>query len=426
MQEATPDAVAAAGTHRSDPVPAANVAAGTGTVTGPYPVGTRLRCEWRDGELRDCEILERREVDGSVSEYYVHFNDFNRRLDEWVQPSRLHPPQPKLGGGGADRKRKLDPAITGNVVMHPLNPHDEAAAGELDAATQREHEAATRVKNINTVVLGKWEIQTWYYSPFPKEYADCDTLYFCEYDLHFVKRRDALQRYMKRCELVHPPGDEIYRCDHISMFEVDGARARSFCQNLCLLAKLFLDHKTLYYDVDPFLFYVMTEWDEFGCHPVGYFSKEKFSADDYNLACILTLPPYQRKGYGRFLISFSYELSRKEGKVGTPERPLSDLGMVSYRSYWAHVLLSILQSHRGAVSIKQLSEMSAIKTDDIISTLQALSLIKYWKGQHMISVSPRVIQEHLGTEASRSNLLQVDSQLLHWVPPCQRGDRPPA
>ena len=64
------------------------------------------------------------------------------------------------------------------------------------------------------------------------------------------------------------------------------------------------------------------------------------------------------------------QLSRKEGKVGTPERPLSDLGMVSYRSYWAHVLLSILQSHRGAVSIKQLSEMSAIKTDDIISTLQ--------------------------------------------------------
>ena len=222
---------------------------------------------------------------------------------------------------------------------------------------------------------------------------------------------------MKRCELVHPPGDEIYRSGNISVFEVDGQRARNFCQNLCLLAKLFLDHKTLYYDVDPFLFYIMCEWDELGCHPVAYFSKEKLSAEEYNLACILTLPPYQRKGYGRFLISFSYELSRKEGKVGTPERPLSDLGMVSYRSYWANVLLSILQSHRGAISIKQLSEMSAIKTDDIISTLQALNLIKYWKGQHMISVSPRVIQEHLGNETARHHL-QVDRQCFSsaWVP----------
>ena len=36
---------------------------------------------------------------------------------------------------------------------------------------------------------------------------------------------------------------------------------------------MFLDHKTLYYDVEPFLFYIMTEFDEKGCHFVGYFSK---------------------------------------------------------------------------------------------------------------------------------------------------------
>jgi GNAT superfamily N-acetyltransferase len=48
---------------------------------------------------------------------------------------------------------------------------------------------------------------------------------------------------------------------------------------------------------------------------VGYFSKEKNSEEGYNLACILTLPCYQKKGYGKFLIAFSYELSKLEGKV---------------------------------------------------------------------------------------------------------------
>ena len=42
-----------------------------------------------------------------------------------------------------------------------------------------------------------------------------------------------------------------------------------YCQSLCLLSKLFLDHKTLYYDVDPFLFYVLTEKDSDGCAPAA-------------------------------------------------------------------------------------------------------------------------------------------------------------
>ena len=47
-----------------------------------------------------------------------------------------------------------------------------------------------------------------------------------------------------------------------------------------------------------------------GCHIVGYFSKEKNSFLNYNVSCILTLPPYQRQGYGRLLIDFSYLLSK--------------------------------------------------------------------------------------------------------------------
>jgi len=147
---------------------------------------------------------------------------------------------------------------------------------------------------------------------------------------------------------------------------------------------------------------------------VGYFSKEKNSPDDYNLACILTLPPFQRKGYGKLLIAFSYELSKKENKVGTPEKPLSDLGLLSFRSYWTAVLLEILRKHRGNLSIKDISTITAIKTEDIISTLQSMNLIKYWKGQHIISVTPKLIDEHMKAASKQS--LRIEPKNIHWTP----------
>ena len=241
-----------------------------------------------------------------------------------------------------------------------------------------------------------------------------------QFTLAFFKRRDQLRRHLRKNELLHPPGDEIYRHKDVSMFEVDGRKEKMYCQNLCFLAKLFLDHKTLYYDVDLFLFYVLTETDERGCHIVGYFSKEKQSEEGYNLACILTFPPYQRKGYGKFLISFSYELSKKENKVGTPERPLSDLGLVSYRGYWTRVLLTLLSSHKGTISIKQLSEATAIKTDDIISTLTHLNMIAYQKGAYVLVALPDAVQKNLkaagsavrGARAARASALLLCADLL--------------
>jgi hypothetical protein len=38
---------------------------------------------------------------------------------------------------------------------------------------------------------------------------------------------------------------------------------------------------------------------------VGYFSKEKSCQDNYNLACILTLPAYQRKVRGCVIVPYA-------------------------------------------------------------------------------------------------------------------------
>ncbi|KAL6707745.1 Histone acetyltransferase [Coniothyrium glycines] len=232
-------------------------------------------------------------------------------------------------------------------------------------------QAATASK-IKCVNFGGWEIDTWHAAPYPEEYSKNRVLYICEFCLKYMNSDYVAWRHKLKCPAKHPPGDEIYRDGKYSFFEVDGRKNPVYCQNLCLLAKLFLGSKTLYYDVEPFLFYVMTENDNYGCHFVGYFSKEKRPSSLNNVSCILVLPIHMRKGYGQYLIEFSYLLTRVERKTGSPEKPLSDMGLVSYRKYWRLVLCEELLQQKAAISISAISDRTGMTPDDIVSALEGL------------------------------------------------------
>ena len=245
----------------------------------------------------------------------------------------------------------------------------EADGDNKARASQKLAGPPSKIKCVN---FGGYEIETWYAAPYPEEYSRNRVLYICEFCLKYMNSDYVAWRHKLKCSAKHPPGDEIYRDKSISVFEVDGRKNPVYCQNLCLLAKLFLGSKTLYYDVEPFLFYVMTEYDELGCHFVGYFSKEKRPSSQNNVSCILTLPTHQRKGYGNLLISFSYLLTRVEGKTGSPEKPLSDMGLVSYRNYWRLVLSYELLNQSTPLSILDISSRTGMTADDIVSALEGL------------------------------------------------------
>ncbi|KPP73738.1 histone acetyltransferase KAT6B-like [Scleropages formosus] len=267
------------------------------------------------------------------------------------------------------------------------------------------------------IEFGNYEIQTWYSSPYPPEYSRLQRLYICEFCLKYMKSKSILQQHSSKCGWFHPPANEIYRKDDLSVFEVDGNVSKIFCQNLCLLAKLFLEHKTLYYDVEPFLFYILTKNDEKGCHLVGYFSKEKLCQQKYNVSCIMIMPQYQRQGFGRFLIDFSYLLSKLEGQPGSPEKPLSDLGRLSYLAYWRSVILEYLQEYSGKpLSISTLSRATGICPHDIATTLTHLHMVDVRDGRYVIVWKERAIQEHM--ERLRASPLRhiLHPECLRWFP----------
>lgn len=267
-------------------------------------------------------------------EFFVHWDQFNKRLDDWVPGSRLvlsrdlewprpkaPPPTKKAGtpkkpGKVPKSKSLLKKAATANAIaalkseastpvpstpasrgspspapsfgLKRKTPHDEDddededldadAEGDMDidgegelldlddsgtpqppaplSAFSKEQEIEklrtsgsmtqsiseiARVKNMNRLQIGKHEVDAWYFSPYPQEYAHIPILYICEFCLSYFASPFMLSRHRRRCNLLHPPGNEIYRHEDISFFELDGKRQLTWCRNLSLLSKCFLD-----------------------------------------------------------------------------------------------------------------------------------------------------------------------------------------
>lgn len=128
----------------------------------------------------------------------------------------------------------------------------------------------------------------------------------------------------------------------------------------------------------------------------------------------MVFPFYQRKGYGKFLVAFSYELSRIDAKVGGPEKPLSDLGRNTYLSFWIQRIAEAVVDNRSKkLSIELISKQTAIAEDDIKWTLAKHKLIKYASGETFVNT-----EEFLGEvfQRVRKPTITIYRERIHYVP----------
>ncbi|KFY23770.1 hypothetical protein V493_05653 [Pseudogymnoascus sp. VKM F-4281 (FW-2241)] len=235
------------------------------------------------------------------------------------------------------RKSRAMPTATARRAVS-LTPSLSSSTSKPSAAP-----VPTLERNVDNVVLGDILFRAWYPSRHVKEIVGREV----------VEEKEMLER--------------LYL----------------YCQNLCLFAKLFLDNKSVFFDVTGFIYLLLvhtnpTTGEE---QVIGFFSKEKMSWDNNNLACILVFPPWQHKGFGSLLIAVSYEISRREKIIGGPEKPISDLGKMSYIKYWsgevARYLLDVGDMEKKKTKVVSMDDISTgtwICVEDCLTALKHMNI----------------------------------------------------
>lgn len=166
------------------------------TFSQPLEVGSSISCRWRDGKLHLAKILKARKLNANSNDYqyYVHYNNFDRRLDEWVDLDQLELEFVKenLDERHEDKTRGQKRTRYQNRIQTQLESelshawlHVEEGHEMFHAKAVQAYEELTKMKNINKIELGRYEIETWYFSPFPPEYHNCEKLFFVSFALHF-------------------------------------------------------------------------------------------------------------------------------------------------------------------------------------------------------------------------------------------------
>ena len=146
------------------------------TNTSHVYIGNSYLVTWRNGQVQPATIIDRRPVkkkhkhksqeaitehEPEIYEYYVHYTNYDRRLDEWVTVDRIDlettcnetdngDSSPRAKASTKKMKRKLE-----DISGAPSQREEKLA---LLSNLEKEYEEITKVKNIQTIEMGKFEI----------------------------------------------------------------------------------------------------------------------------------------------------------------------------------------------------------------------------------------------------------------------------
>jgi MOZ/SAS family/MYST family zinc finger domain len=184
-----------------------------------------------------------------------------------------------------------------SAVARPV-PSTTAASSPL---SPRRPSISLLARNIDSVVLGNVQFDTWYYSPYPDSIilssgspttalrngqlnggavsapspsatstasTTCSTLHVCPYCFRYTPHASAYVAHLRYHQQLQkqnhdlPPvpesGTLVYSHGGYSVWEIDGEVEKLYCQNLSLFGKLFLEQKSVFFDTGGFLYYVLT------------------------------------------------------------------------------------------------------------------------------------------------------------------------
>ncbi|OQV24442.1 putative Histone acetyltransferase KAT7 [Hypsibius exemplaris] len=275
-------------------------------------------------------------------------------------------------------------------------------------------------KFIEKIQIGPYVIEVDEMSATGRDEPLQKEVFFCDICLNLYHDNVQFSRHMASCPKENPPGMDIYAKGDLAVYEIDGRNNKEFCQNLSILSRFFLSTKAVCYDVIYMMYYVLAQRGPDGRYrPVGYFSKDK-DLEKNTLACILVLPQFEQRGFGKLLIDLSYVIAKTTHKPGTPERPLSWPGLLAFTSYWKCVVSRALLNNWtktdqfGELMESLVSQLGMAK-DDIEDTFVRLDLIKTDPKTKKLMLLKQPVKEMLEQNASKFAELKTRGILIDPV-----------